>query len=224
MTILQVNGFRSLGPLFGLPGFSIPLGVSIDYMHGVCLGVVKTLVGLWFDSSNSSKKWYCGHLVHQVDSRLLSIKPPSAITRVPRSINSHRKHWKGKFSVLAFNMFILQHCLLLCPLRDYVWCTAFIFFSNHNHANSSMCALFRFLSAAEYRSWLFFYSLPCMKGILSDELFNHYALLVGGIYLLCQESISPADLRKAEMLLAHFVEMFDVYYGMACQVLSIQHL
>ena len=99
----------------------------------------------------------------------------------------------------------------------------FIFFSNRNHANSSMYALFRFLSAAEYRTWLFFYSLPCMKGILSDELFNHYALLVGGIYLLCQESISPADLRKAEMLLVHFVEMFDVYYGMVCQVLSIQH-
>lgn len=53
-----------------------------------------------------------------------------------------------------------------------------------------------------------------MKGILSDEHFNHYALLVGGVYLLSTESISPADLRKAEMLLAHFVEMFDVYYGM----------
>lgn len=62
-----------------------------------------------------------------------------------------------------------------------------------------------------------------MKGILSDELFNHYALLVGGIYLLCQESISPYDLKKAEMLLAHFVEMVDVYYGMVCYILSIQH-
>lgn len=33
--------------------------------------------------------------LHQVDSRLLLIKPPSAITRAPRSIESHRKHWKG---------------------------------------------------------------------------------------------------------------------------------
>lgn len=168
----SVNGFRSPSPLFGLPGFSIPLGVSIDYMHGVCLGVVKTLVSLWFDSSNTGKKWYCGELVHQVDSRLLSIKPPSAITRVPRSIDSHRKHWK----------------------------------------------------AAEYRSWLFFYSLPCMKGILSDELFNHYALLVGGIYLLCQESISPYDLKKAEMLLAHFVEMVDVYYAPRYLLLNVHNL
>ena len=70
------------------------------------------------------------------------------------------------------------------------------------------------LLAAEYRSWLLFYSLPCMKGVLSEELFSHYALLVGGIYLLSQESISAADLKKAEILLAHFVEMLDVYYGM----------
>lgn len=71
-----------------------------------------------------------------------------------------------------------------------------------------------FVAAAEYRSWLLFYALPCLKGILSDEHFNQYALLVGGIYLLCQESISNADLRKAEMLLTHFVETFDVFYGM----------
>lgn len=71
-----------------------------------------------------------------------------------------------------------------------------------------------FVAATEYRSWLLFYSLSCMKEILSDELFDHYALLVRGIYLLCQESISQADLRKAEILLAHFVEIFDVFYGM----------
>lgn len=95
--------------------------------------------------------------------------------------------------------------------------------SKHNNIIivSYYLSLFHFLSAAEYSSLLFFYSLPCMKGILSYKLFNHYALLVGGIYLLCQETISPADLRKAEMLLAHSVEMFNVYYGMVCYVLSI---
>ncbi|CAH3164698.1 unnamed protein product [Porites evermanni] len=63
-----------------------------------------------------------------------------------------------------------------------------------------------------------------MKGILSDELFDHYALLVRGIYLLCQESISQADLRKAEILLAHFVEIFDVFYAPRHLVLNVQNL
>ena len=52
-----------------------------------------------------------------------------------------------------------------------------------------------------------------MKGILEDEYFQHYALLVGGIYTLLKESISPANLLKAEQLLTHFVEMVDVHYG-----------
>lgn len=63
-----------------------------------------------------------------------------------------------------------------------------------------------------------------MKGILSYELFNHYALLVGEIYLLCQETISLADLRKAEMLLAHFVEMFDVYDAPRYVLLNVHNL
>lgn len=127
--LFQVNGFRSPSPLFGLPGFSIPLGVSIDHIHGVCLGVVKTLVGLWFVFSNSSKKQYCGHMVHQVDSRLLSIKPPSAITRVPRSIDSHCKHWKGKVHCCGHYYFILRHCLLQRDVHSGIMlgCTDFIF-------------------------------------------------------------------------------------------------
>ena len=69
------------------------------------------------------------------------------------------------------------------------------------------------LSATEYRNWLFYYSLPCMKDVLDDELHQHYSLLVGGIYLLSGTSISPEQLEKAGELLIHFVEMFDVYYG-----------
>ena len=52
-----------------------------------------------------------------------------------------------------------------------------------------------------------------MKGILEDEYFQHYALLVGGIVLLSGRTISPEQLELAGNLLIHFVEMFDAYYG-----------
>lgn len=68
-------------------------------------------------------------------------------------------------------------------------------------------------AATEYRNWLFFYSLPCMKDVLDDEYYQHYALLVGGIVLLSGRSISPEQLDMAGNLLIHFVEMFDAYYG-----------
>ena len=32
-----------------LPHFDVVKGVVVDYMHGILLGVVKTLVQLWFD-------------------------------------------------------------------------------------------------------------------------------------------------------------------------------
>lgn len=112
-----VSGFKAPSPLLQLPSFDIVNGIGIDSMHCVFLGVVKQLVGLWFNSKHSTQMWYCGNSVQKVDMRLLEIRPPSVITRVPRSIEHHVKFWK----------------------------------------------------ATKYRNWLYFYSLPCMKGILDDE-------------------------------------------------------
>ena len=69
------------------------------------------------------------------------------------------------------------------------------------------------IAATEYRNWLLYYSLSCMKGILDEEYHQHYALLVGGIIFLSGRSISPEQLAMAGRLLMHFVEMYDAYYG-----------
>lgn len=69
------------------------------------------------------------------------------------------------------------------------------------------------LIATEYRNWLLYYSLPCMKGILDKEYHQHYALLVGAITFLSGRSISPEQLEIARKFLMHFVEMYDAYYG-----------
>lgn len=93
--IFQVCGFKAPSPLLKLPSFDIVNGIGIDAMHCVFLGVVKQLVGLWFNSKHSGQRWYCGNSVERVDKRLLEIKPPSVITRIPRSIQHHVKFWKG---------------------------------------------------------------------------------------------------------------------------------
>lgn len=98
--IFQVCGFKAPSPLLKLPSFDIVSGIAIDAMHCVFLGVVKQLVGLWFNPKHSGQRWYCGNSVERVDKRLLEIKPPSVITRIPRSIQHHVKFWKGKKIVL----------------------------------------------------------------------------------------------------------------------------
>ena len=51
------------------------------------------------DSKHSQQRWYCGNSVNVVDKRLLGIKPPNVVTRVPRSIEHHVKFWKGKYKL-----------------------------------------------------------------------------------------------------------------------------
>ena len=78
-----------------LKHFDVVDGVAVDYMHGILLGVSKQLLKLWLDSQFSGEDWYCGTLVALIDERLMSIKPPNVITRVLRSLEHHRKYWKG---------------------------------------------------------------------------------------------------------------------------------
>jgi len=78
-----------------LQHFDVVDGVAVDYMHGMLLGVGKQLLNLWLDSKFNGKEWYCGTLITKIDERLKSIQPPNIITRVPRSLEHHRKYWKG---------------------------------------------------------------------------------------------------------------------------------
>lgn len=68
-------------------------------------------------------------------------------------------------------------------------------------------------TAKEFRSWLLFYSLPVLHGVLREEYYQHYALLVVAIWLLLQSSISQEDVDIAERLLNHFCFKFSLLYG-----------
>lgn len=76
----------------------------------------------------------------------------------------------------------------------------------------SLIGNFGHLKASELRTFLLFYSIPCLYGILLEEYFQHYILLVEAIFLLLQESISPEDLVKALALLKHFCLKIKLLY------------
>lgn len=77
-----------------LPQFDVVRGMVPDYMHCICLGVVRQVANLWFDSKNHDEQFYIGRSAAVVDARLMAIKPPSSLSRTPRSI-SHMKFWKA---------------------------------------------------------------------------------------------------------------------------------
>ena len=88
-------GVKGPSWLSTIPEYSIIDGNTIDYMHSVLLGVTKMLLGLWFDSQHSTELWYCGNKFEEADCKLLQIKPPINISRLPRSIQNHRGYWKA---------------------------------------------------------------------------------------------------------------------------------
>lgn len=65
----------------------------------------------------------------------------------------------------------------------------------------------------EWRSWLLFYSLPCLKGILPSRYLRHHCLLVSAVHLLLQDNISRQDLTDATYYLGSYCVQFGVLYG-----------
>jgi hypothetical protein len=66
--------------------------------------------------------------------------------------------------------------------------------------------------ASEYRSFLLFYSIPCLFGILPKEHFDHFQLLVESMHILLSYSIARSDLAKASRLIKRFCCAMDYTY------------
>ena len=166
------KGVKGLSWFLYVPAFNLIRGTAIDYMHGTLLGVVKMLVNLWLDKQHHDEPWYIGKWARELEKRYVSIKPPSCISRLPRSIVGNFGH----------------------------------------------------LKASELRSFLLFYSLPCLYGLLPDNYFQHYLLLVEAIYTLLKHSISFSDLTKAGKLLKHFCIRVEELYGSRYETYNIHCL
>ncbi|XP_013408842.1 uncharacterized protein LOC106172604 isoform X3 [Lingula anatina] len=89
-----VKGVKGLSVIQQLPTFDVVNGMTPEYMHGVCQGVMRQLTSLWLDPPNHEEPYYVGRSSAAIDNRLLSISPPSEISRSPRSIKE-RKFWKS---------------------------------------------------------------------------------------------------------------------------------
>lgn len=67
--------------------------------------------------------------------------------------------------------------------------------------------------ASAEKSWLLYYSLPCLNGVLNQDAFTHYSLLVNSLYVLLKTEITANELKQCEYDLLKFVGYFEVYYG-----------
>nr|XP_054923017.1 uncharacterized protein LOC126524036 [Dermacentor andersoni] len=91
-----INGVKGPSALMNLKGLDFVNGQSVECMHCVLQGVTKQLTEAILTSTNSHQRFYvCAPSVAaRIESRLLAIKPPHCVTRLPRPLKD-RGHWKA---------------------------------------------------------------------------------------------------------------------------------
>ena len=67
---------------------------------------------------------------------------------------------------------------------------------------------------SEWQSWLLFYSLPLLSGILPTPYYLHYCALVCAVAVLLGDNILEQDLEKAQVLLEEFYRHAALLYGL----------
>lgn len=106
---VRIHGFTGESVLLYLHDFSLVTNVTIDYMHGILLGVTKKLLTIWTDTRNSAETFYIGKHVKNIDKLLKNICPPYLISRLPRKL-SLMAHWKAS-ELRAWLLFYGIPCL-----------------------------------------------------------------------------------------------------------------
>ena len=82
----------------------------------------------------------------------------------------------------------------------------------------------KYWKASELRSFLLFYGIPVLYGILPDSYFHRYAIFVHAIYICLKDSISSEDLKKAELMLFSFCKDFSSLYEERFNTLTVHQL
>lgn len=152
-----INGVKGTSPFMFLPIFHIINSFPPDYLHCVLLGVVKLFFSTWLESAPT---FSISNKLRLLNARLLSIRPPSEISRVAQSVDNLCQ-WKG----------------------------------------------------SELRSFLLYYSLPCLRGLLDVRYYKHWSLLVFAITIFNSDEITDEAFCQATIALRTFVLETEALYG-----------
>lgn len=108
--VKHIKGVKGFSCLAFLPKFDVAGGFSPDFLHSCLLGVVRRNLNHFFVSKYKDKDFYLtSGMKNVISSRLLKIKPPNIVTRLPRSLK-YLKQWKGS-EFLWWLLFYSLPCL-----------------------------------------------------------------------------------------------------------------
>lgn len=62
----RFKGFKGKLGIFYLKDFDFVLGIVLDYMYGVCLGVIKILMCKWFLLKGKINEFFIGNYIEEI--------------------------------------------------------------------------------------------------------------------------------------------------------------
>lgn len=65
----------------------------------------------------------------------------------------------------------------------------------------------------EFQSWLLWYALPVLQGLLPPQYYQHYSCLVAAIGILLETPLTRAAIDSASSLLDNFCSKMEHLYG-----------
>jgi hypothetical protein len=111
--VKHVMGVKTLSPVVLLSHFDMTRSFTVDSMHAVFLGVVKLYLDLWLNTKFHGSNWYISNKVKEIDKKLLALRPPSDVKRLPRTVSKYTT-WKAaecRNWLLFYSLFALADIL-----------------------------------------------------------------------------------------------------------------
>ncbi|KAK3911217.1 Histone acetyltransferase HAC2 [Frankliniella fusca] len=78
--------------------------------------------------------------------------------------------------------------------------------------------------ASEWRSWILFYCVVCLEGLLANKYLKHIAMLSSAVNILLQKSVTISEIGSAHELLMYYQVYFQEYFGKHNMVYNIHLL
>ena len=210
------QGIKGPSFLMTLKSYDIVKSNAIDYMHGVLLGLNKLLIKLWISSTFSKEKYSISQYVEIIDSRLIQLKPPAFITRVPRTLSDHFKYWKASE---LWSWFFYYSLPVLHDLLPDAYFMHYATFVEGIYLLCTDCVLPKQLQKSKQLLSYFVHMFPSLYGDRFLTLNRHSLLHLPD----CIEDLGPLWVYSCfpfENVNGHLMELFHGTQNVELQILS----
>ncbi|KAK3925568.1 Protein transport protein SEC13 [Frankliniella fusca] len=80
------------------------------------------------------------------------------------------------------------------------------------------------MKGSEWRNWIIYFAVPCLKGLINQEHITPVELLSHGAFLLSLDNILPENIIEADRCLRQFLDLNEQLYGIEKTKLNLHTL